>query len=110
MGYEAVLEVVGESGGDSGKNGEEVRLEGADGAFVDVTTMDIRGHELEFRPPLLCNVELVVCTSFVVKDLDVDTMAGFSDSGHDSICGSKAVAVVAGFKWPHKDDIGVQMV
>ena len=35
-----------EAVGDSGKNGKEVRLEGADGSFGDVTAMDIRGHEL----------------------------------------------------------------
>ena len=63
----------------SEKNGKEVRLEGADGAFGDVTAMDIRGHKLEFRPPLLFDAELVGCTAFVVKDLEVDTIAAFSE-------------------------------
>ena len=55
-------------------------------------------------------MELVGCTEFVVKDLEVDTMSAFSKSGHDSICGGKVVAVVAGFEWLHQDDIGVHMV
>ena len=96
--------------GDSRNNGKEVRLEGADGAFGDVTAIDIGGHELEFRPPLLFNVELVGCTAFIVKDLEVNTMVAFSESGHDSICGGKAVAVVAVFECLHQDDIGFHMV
>ena len=87
-----------------------MRLEGADGAFSNVTAMDIRGHELEFRHPLLFGVDLVGCTEFVVKDLEVNTMAKFSESGHDLICGGKAVAVVEGFEWIHQDDIGLHMV
>ena len=62
-----------------------MRLEGVDGAFGNVTAMDIRGHELKLRPPLLFDVELVGCTAFVVKDLKVDTMAALRESGHDSI-------------------------
>ena len=72
-------------------------LEGADGAFGDVTVICIRGHELELSPPLLFYVELVGCTVFIVKDLEVDTMAALRESGHDSICGVKAVAVVADY-------------
>ena len=70
-----------------------MRLEGAYGAFGDVTEMDIMGRELELRPPLLFNMELVGCTALVVKYLEVDTMAVFSESGDDSICGGEAVAV-----------------
>ena len=73
-----------------------MRLEGADGAFGDVTAMDIRGEKLELRPPLLFDVELVGCTAFVVKDLKVNTMDALCEAVHDSICGGKAVAVVAG--------------
>ena len=62
-----------------------MRLEGADGAFGDVTGMDIRGHELELRPPLLFDVELVGYTAFFVKDLEVETMAALCEAGHDSI-------------------------
>ena len=93
-----VPQVVGEAIVDSSKNGKKVNLEGADGAFVNVTEMDIRGHELDFRPPLLFNLDLVGCTALVVKYLEVDTMAVFSESGDDSICGGEAVAVVVGFK------------
>ena len=64
-----------------------MRLEGADGAFSYVTAMDITGHELELRPPLLFNVELVACTACVVKDLEVGTMAALCELSHDSICG-----------------------
>ena len=85
-------------------------LEGADGVFGDVTAMEIREHELEFCPPLVFDVELVVCTALIVKDLEVDNMTAFSDSGHDLICGGKAVAVVEGFEWFYQDDIGVHMV
>ena len=60
-----------------------MRLEGEDGAFGDVTEMEIRGHELELLPPLLFYVELVGCTAFVVKDFEVDTMATLRESGHD---------------------------
>ena len=87
-----------------------MRLEGADCAFGDGTEMDIRGNELELRPPILFNVELVSCTAFVVKDLEVDTMAAICKTGHDSICGVEAVTVVAGFEWIQQDDIGVHMV
>ena len=37
-------------------NGKEMCLEGADGSFGDVTKMDIRGNELELRPPLLLDM------------------------------------------------------
>ena len=67
LGQEAVPQVVGESVRDSGNNVEEVRLEGADGAFGNVMAMYIRGQELEFCPPLLFDVELVGCTALVVK-------------------------------------------
>ena len=60
--------------------------------------MDISGHELELFPPLLFNLKLVGCTVFVVQDLEVDTIAALCESVHDSICGSKAVVVVAGFE------------
>ena len=78
--------------------------------FGGVTAMDIRGNELELRPPLIFDVELVGCTAFVFKDLEVNTMATLCEAGHDSICGVKAVEVVAGFKWLHQDDIVVHMV
>ena len=87
-----------------------MRLEVVDGTFGDVTTMDIRGIELELRPPLLLDVELVGCAAFVVNDLDFDTMAALCEAGHDTICGGKAVAVVAVLEWLHQDNIGVHMV
>ena len=76
-------------------------LEGADGSFGDVTLMDIRGNELELRPPLLIDIELVGCAVFIVKYLEVNAMAAFCEAGHDPICGGEAVAVVSGFKWLH---------
>ena len=75
-----------------------MRLEGANGAFGDVTEMDIRGKKLELRPPLLFNVDLLGCTTFIVKELEVNTMAALCEAGHDLICGVEVVAVVAGFK------------
>ena len=84
--------------------------EGADGAFVNVTAMGIRGNDLELRPPRLFDVELVGCTALVVKDLEVDTMAALCEVGHDSICGGEAMAAATGFEWLHQDDIGVHMV
>ena len=74
-----------------------MRLEGADGVFGGVMAMDIRGNELELRPPLIFDVELVGCTAFVVKDLEVNTMAMLCKTGNYSICGDKEVTVVAGF-------------
>ena len=44
-------------------------LEEVDGSFIDVTPMDIRGNELELRPPLLLDVDLVGCAALIVKDL-----------------------------------------
>ena len=71
-----------------------MRLEGADGAFGDVTAMDIRGHELELCPPLLFDVNILGCTAFVVNDLKVETMAAFSESGHD-LNGSTRMTLVS---------------
>ena len=65
--------------------------------------MDIRGNELELRPPLLLYVELVGCATIVVKDLEVNTMDALCEAGHDPICGREAVAVVARFEWIHQD-------
>ena len=110
MGWEAVPQIVREAVRDSRKNGEEIRLEGADGAFSDVRAMNIMGHKCELRPSLLFNVELLGCNAFIVKDLEVDTMATLCEAGHDSICGGDLVAVVAEFEWLHQDDIGVHMV
>ena len=85
-------------------------LEGADGSFSDVKMMEIRGNELELCPPVLLNVDLVGCAAFLVKDLEVDAMAALCEAGHDPICGSEAVAVVAGFEWLHQYYIGVHMI
>ena len=60
-----------------------MRLEGVDCAFSDVTTMEIRGDELELCPLLLFSVKLVGCTAFVVKDLEVDTMYTLCEAVHD---------------------------
>ena len=87
-----------------------MRLEGVDGAFGGVTTIDIRGNDLELCPPLLLNVEFVDCAAFVVKDLEVNTMAVLCEAGRDLNYGGKSVAVVAGFEWIHQDDVGVHMV
>ena len=85
-------------------------LEEVDGSFIDVTPMDIRGNELELRPPLLLDVDLVGRATFVVKDLEVNSMATLGEAGHDPICGGDAVVVVAGFKWLHQDYIGDHMI
>ena len=85
-------------------------LEGADSSFDDVTTMAIRGNGLELLPPLLLDVELVGCAELIVKDLEVDAMATLCEAGCDPICGSEAVAVVAGLEWLHQDYIGVHMI
>ena len=68
------------------------------------------GNKLELRPPLILNVELVGCAELVVKDLEINTMAALCEVGHDLICGSKAVAVVAGLEWLNQDYIGVHMI
>ena len=65
---------------------------------------------MELRPPLLLDVELVVCAAFVVKYLEVGIMAVIFEAGHDPICGGETVLVVAGLEWLHQDDIGVQML
>ena len=85
-------------------------LEGADGSFGDVTTIDIRRNKLELRPPLLLYVELVGYAAFNVKDLEVDATAAICEAGNDPICGGKALAVVAGLEWLHQDYIGVHMI
>ena len=72
--------------------------------------MDIRGNELELFPPLLLDMELVGCASFVVKYLEVDAMAALCEAGRDPICGGKTVAVMVGFKWLHQNYIGVHMI
>ena len=92
------------------KMSREICLGGADGSFGNVTTIYIRGNELELRLPFLLDVELVGCAAFGVKDLEVDTMAAFCEAVHDPICGGKVVAVASGFEWLHQDYIGVQMV
>ena len=80
-------------------------LEGSDGVFGDVTTMDIRGDKLELLPPIIIDVDLVGCAAFIVKDFEVNTMAAICEAGHDLICGREAVAFVAGFECLHQDDI-----
>ena len=85
-------------------------LEGADGSFGDVTMMGIRGNKLELHPPLILDVELLGCTTLVVKDLEVKSMATLCEAGHDLICGGKTVAVMGRFEWPHQDYIGVHII
>ena len=74
-------------------------LEGANGSFGDVTTMDIRGNELEPPPPLLLDVNLVGCAAFLVKYAEVNTMAAFCEAGHDpqDSNGSNKITLVS--KW-----------
>ena len=37
--------------------------------------MEIRGNNFELYPPLLLEMDFLGCATFVVKDLEVDTMA-----------------------------------
>ena len=46
-----------------------MRLDSADGALGNVTTIEIRGNELELFPPLILDAEFVVCAAFFVKYL-----------------------------------------
>ena len=85
--------MAGEGGRDASEDAEEVGLEGADGTFGDVATMDIRGHKLVCGFPDVSDVLGIFLARFVVKDLVVYNVAASIEAGHDAGVGWDAVAV-----------------
>ena len=64
-----VPQILGKVRVDACKDREKVCLEGLDGMFSGVATMDIRRDELELDVPLLLNDAPVFSTGLVVEDL-----------------------------------------
>ena len=93
-----IQQVVGEEGYDSGKDAEEVGLEGTSAAIVGITAIDIWGHELESGAPVFCDGATVLLTGLVVEYLLVNGVVTLIVVGHDTVVHMNAVLVVAGLE------------
>ena len=98
LGDEQVPEVLWEVGGNTGKNGNEVGLEGPDGLLGGIAAMDVRRYKLVSCVVFLCDESLILGAGLVVKDLEVDGVAICLQPGHDCLVGGKAVLVLAGLE------------
>jgi hypothetical protein len=73
-----------------------VSLEGLDGTFCKVATVDIRRYELIGGFPIFCDDSNVFSTRFIVKDLVINSVAACFQSRDEMVVGWNAVTVIAG--------------
>jgi hypothetical protein len=76
------------SGIDPCQDCQEVVLEGANGALRTITTMHIRGDELEFGVPLEGDGFFVRHAGFVIQDLEINGETSGGQAGRDRVVGS----------------------
>ena len=92
------------------KDGEEVRLEGVDGAFSHIAMVQDWGHTLELLAPLLSDDKLIGDAGLVVKHLEVDRVTAKLETLNDVVVGCDTVAVVVGLKGFDHDHVTVGVV
>ena len=71
-------------------------LEGTDGAFSRVASVDIRRHELVVTFPFLGDYTAVLLDGLVFNYLEVYIVATLLEADHDALVGSDAVEVLLG--------------
>ena len=92
---ELVSEEFGEGIRDTGEDGKEVGFESADGAFGYIPVMDICQDKLEGTVALVKDGATILDSSFIVKDLEINTVAFGFEARHDAVVGSNAMTVAA---------------
>ena len=85
-------------------------LEGLNGTFSHIGTMDIGRNKLERSVPVLGDGGEVFLAGFVVEDLVFDIVAFVTEVGHDAGMSSDAMAVVARLEQFDKDGVAVTVV
>ena len=77
-----------------------MRLEGADGTFSYVATMDVGGYQLVCGCPVVGDVSAVFLACFVIEDLVVNDVTASLEAGHDASVGRYVVAVFSCLESP----------
>jgi len=81
-----------------------VILEGPDGSFGSITSMDMRGNELKFAV-VRSNGLLEGHAGLIVHDMVSRPRPNRGETGEDVVVGRDAVTVVLGGEGPNKDGI-----
>jgi hypothetical protein len=75
----------------SSKDGNEVILEGSDGAFVPIAMMHVWRDKLELGTPCKGDCLFEGSAGVVVHDLDINQQPSCSQMSHDDVVGSKTM-------------------
>ena len=89
-----VPQVVGGAVIDSVQNGEGICLEGVDGAFGYIPVMDICQDKLEGTVALVKDGATILDSSFIVKDLEINSVALGFEARHDDVVGRNVIPVI----------------
>ena len=87
-----------------------MRLEGADGTFGYVATVEVGGYQLVCGCPDVGDVSAVFLAGFVFEDLVVDDVTASLEAGHDASVGRYAVAVFSCLEGLNDDGVCVAVV
>ena len=85
-------------------------LEGADGTFGYVATMDVGGYQFVCGCPDVGDVSAVLLACFVIEDLVVYDMTASLEAGHDAGVGRDAVAVFSCLEGLDEDGVCVAVI
>ena len=85
-------------------------LEGADGTFGYVATMDVGGYQLVCGFPDVGDVSAVFLAGFIFEELVVDDVTTSLEAGHDASVGRYAVAVFSCLEGLDEDGVCVAVV
>ncbi len=95
---------------DSSKDGNEVILEGSDGAFGLIATMHVWRDKLELGMPRKGACLFEGSAGFVVHDLEINRQTSCSQTSHDNVVGSKTMGIALGFEGLLEDQVAICMV
>ena len=73
-------------------------LEGANVPLRRIPAMVIRGYKLVGKFSRVCHQFLVLCTCFIVQDLEIDMLILLFEALHDFVVGQHAMAISSGFE------------
>ncbi len=94
----------------SSKDGNDVILEGSDGAFGPVAMVHVRRDKLELGTPRKGDCLFEGSSGFIVYDLEINRQTPCSQTSHDDVVGSKTMSIVLGFERLLEDQVAICMV
>jgi hypothetical protein len=78
-----------------------VSLEGLDGTFCKIATMNVWRYKVIGGFPIFCDDLNAFGTGFIVKDLLINSVAACFQSRHEMVVGWDSVPVIAGLEGFH---------